>query len=187
VSQDLLYHWLLQDGGDDLELPGAGIRAVVHVDVEHRLVQPGPVDAARAGRGVFKLALTGRGNSAASRRMNSSGLDTRGLVLPPRHGVASFDSSKDVLPGVRSEGDAVSDGRRLQPPRVPDWSPLGVGLGKAGLAHLLDQDAPAREQVCQPLDDHLQRQVQFLIGGRALIDEGRRAIGGAPLPQADGA
>ena len=37
VSQDLLDHRPLQDGRDDLQLPGAAVRAVLHVDVEDRL------------------------------------------------------------------------------------------------------------------------------------------------------
>jgi hypothetical protein len=35
VSKDLLDHRPLQDGGDDLELPGAAVRAALHVDIEH--------------------------------------------------------------------------------------------------------------------------------------------------------
>jgi hypothetical protein len=34
VSKDLLDHWALQDGCDDLELPGAAVRAALHVDIE---------------------------------------------------------------------------------------------------------------------------------------------------------
>jgi hypothetical protein len=34
VSKDLLDHRPLQDGGDDLELPGAAVRAVLHIDIE---------------------------------------------------------------------------------------------------------------------------------------------------------
>ena len=34
VSKDLLDHRPLQDGGDDLELPDAAVRAVLHVDIE---------------------------------------------------------------------------------------------------------------------------------------------------------
>jgi len=37
VSKDLLDHRPLQDGGDDLELPGAAVRAALHVDVKHAL------------------------------------------------------------------------------------------------------------------------------------------------------
>ena len=37
VGQDLLDHRSLQDGRDDLELPGAAVGAVLHVDVEHAL------------------------------------------------------------------------------------------------------------------------------------------------------
>ena len=34
VRKDLLDHRALQDGGDDLELPGAAVRAALQVDVE---------------------------------------------------------------------------------------------------------------------------------------------------------
>jgi hypothetical protein len=34
VSKDLLDHRPLQDGGDDFELPGAAVRAALHVDIE---------------------------------------------------------------------------------------------------------------------------------------------------------
>ena len=47
VSQDLLDHRPLEDGRDDLQLPGATVRTPLHVDVEHALEQPGPADAAR--------------------------------------------------------------------------------------------------------------------------------------------
>ena len=42
VREDLLDHRLFWDGGDDLELAGAAVRAVVHVDVEHPPEKPGP-------------------------------------------------------------------------------------------------------------------------------------------------
>ena len=45
VAQDLLDHRPLQDGGDDLELPGAAVRAALHIDIEHPLEQPRPTDA----------------------------------------------------------------------------------------------------------------------------------------------
>jgi hypothetical protein len=40
VSQDLLDHRPFQHGGDDLELPAAAVRAVLHVDVECALEEP---------------------------------------------------------------------------------------------------------------------------------------------------
>jgi len=43
-------------------------------------------------------------------------------------------------------------------------------------AYLLDQHAPAREQLDQPADDRLQQRVQLVVGGRTRRDEGRRAI-----------
>jgi hypothetical protein len=57
VSKDLLNHRPLQDGGDDLELPGAAVRAVLQVGVEHPLEQPCPVDVRRAVVRAVLLAL----------------------------------------------------------------------------------------------------------------------------------
>jgi hypothetical protein len=37
MAKDLLDHRPLEDGGDDLELPGAAVRAVLHVDVRAKL------------------------------------------------------------------------------------------------------------------------------------------------------
>ena len=37
MAEDLLDDRSLQDGRDDLELPGAAVGAVLHVDVEHAL------------------------------------------------------------------------------------------------------------------------------------------------------
>ena len=48
MSKDLLDYRPLQDGGDDLELPGATVRAALHVDVKHPLEQP--CQLMRAGR-----------------------------------------------------------------------------------------------------------------------------------------
>jgi len=42
VVQDLLDHRSLEDGRNDLELPGAAVRAVLHVDIEHAPEQPPP-------------------------------------------------------------------------------------------------------------------------------------------------
>ena len=53
--------------------------------------------------------------------------------------------------------------------------------GLYGLAHVLHQDAPSREQLHQPGDEALQQCVQLVVGGRIDLDEARRAIGTAPL------
>ena len=76
MAKDLLDHRPLEDGGDDLELPSAAVRAVLHVDVEDALEQPRPADAMRPG--LNRLCL------AASRRSGFGGW----LVLirwPLRH------------------------------------------------------------------------------------------------------
>ena len=46
VREDPLDHRRFEDGRDDLELPTA-VRAVLQVDLEHSLEQPGPADAPR--------------------------------------------------------------------------------------------------------------------------------------------
>jgi hypothetical protein len=37
MAKDLLDHRPIEDGGDDLELPSAAVRAVLHVDVRAKL------------------------------------------------------------------------------------------------------------------------------------------------------
>jgi len=56
VPEDPLYHWRLQDGRNDLELAPV-VRAVLHVDLEHALEQPGPTDARRQ---AMRAAWLGR-------------------------------------------------------------------------------------------------------------------------------
>ena len=64
VSKDLLDHRPLQDGGDDLELPGATVRAALQVDVKHALEQPCPADACGPNFDGLGLALdAGCGNA----------------------------------------------------------------------------------------------------------------------------
>ena len=64
MAQDLLDHRPLQDGDDDPELPGAAVRAVLHVDVENPLKQPCPADASGPDLGGLGLALdAGCGNA----------------------------------------------------------------------------------------------------------------------------
>ena len=57
VRKDLLDHRPLQDGGDDLELPGAAVRAALHVDVKHGLAQPCPADACGPALDGLGIAL----------------------------------------------------------------------------------------------------------------------------------
>jgi len=49
VGEDLLDDLPLEDGCDDLQFPGAAVRAVLHVDVEDALEKPRPADAVRPG------------------------------------------------------------------------------------------------------------------------------------------
>jgi len=58
---------------------------------------------------------------------------------------------------------------------------VNIRLGQIGLSHVLDQHAPAREHLHQPGDDGLQQHVQFFVGGRTRLDEGRYTIGAAPV------
>ena len=100
-----------------------------------------------------------------------------------RHALARQRAAQrqDLLPGARPEGDAVSDGCRLQWPQRARFVPVGVRLGQPGLPHLLDQHAPAREHLHQPGDDRVQQRVQFVVCGRTGLDEHRHAIGTAPV------
>ena len=59
-----------------------------------------------------------------------------------------------LLPGSRAKGDAVSDGRRLQRPQRARLLAVGIRLGQLGLAYVLDQHAPAREQLHEPSGAH---------------------------------
>jgi hypothetical protein len=58
VSKDLLDHRPLEDGGDDLELPGAAVRAALHVDV-NALEQVRPAVASRPDLGGLGPPLDG--------------------------------------------------------------------------------------------------------------------------------
>ena len=86
-----------------------------------------------------------------------------------------------LLPGARPEGDSVGDGRGLQRPQRARLLAVGIRLGQVGLAHVFDQHAPAREHLHQPGDDGLQQRVQFVVGGRIRLNEGRRTIGVAAV------
>ncbi|SER45187.1 Uncharacterised protein [Pseudomonas luteola] len=57
VGEDLLDDLPLEDGCDDLQFPGAAVRAVLHVDVEDALEKPRPADAVRPGLDSLDFAL----------------------------------------------------------------------------------------------------------------------------------
>lgn len=76
-------------------------------------------------------------------------------LAPPRP-----PEGEDVLTGARPEGDAVSDSGGLQRPRRTRLVPIRIGLGRVGLAHVLHQHSPAREQLHQPGDEALHQAVQ---------------------------
>lgn len=58
---------------------------------------------------------------------------------------------------ARVEGEALGDGHRLQWSQRAHLLAVGIRLGQAGLAHLLDQHAPGREQLHEPGDDGQQQ------------------------------
>lgn len=62
MRQDLLDHRPLVDGRDDLELPAATVRAVLHVDFEDPPEQPRPADALVPGLNRLGLAFAGSGD-----------------------------------------------------------------------------------------------------------------------------
>ena len=78
---------------------------------------------------------------------------------------------QQLLPGAGAEGDAVFDGPGLQRPQCARLVCAGIGVGQIGLAHFLDQHAPASEQLHEPGDDGLQQRVQLVVGERAYLDE----------------
>jgi len=57
LLQPVLDHRSLEDGRDDLHLPGAARQAVLHVDLEDALEQPSPADALRLGRSMTPRRL----------------------------------------------------------------------------------------------------------------------------------
>ena len=125
------------------------------------------------------LAVVGfhphRGMQAEPVDVGAQRLARRGLA---RH---RAPEGQHLLPGAGAEGDAVRHGRGLQRPQRARLLAVGMRLGQPGLPHLLDQHAPAREQLHQPGDDGLQQRMQLVVGGRSRLDEGRRAIGGAAV------
>ena len=59
VGEDPLDHRLFQDCGEDLQLPVAAIRAMLHANDDDPFDQVGPADAARPTQRVLWLALSG--------------------------------------------------------------------------------------------------------------------------------
>jgi hypothetical protein len=85
-----------------------------------------------------------------------------------------------LLTRARAEGDAVRDGRGLQRPQRARLLTVGVGRDQVGLAHRLDQQAPAREHLHEPGEDRLQQRVNSSSVGRPLR-RGLAHIGPAPI------
>ena len=104
MAKDLLDHRPLEDGGDDLQLPAAAVRAVLHVDVEDALEQPRPADAMRPGLNRLCLAASRRssiGNSNALFKLTGPGVNP----------TAPLD------PGLAHPSTARQDASRLGPTR----------------------------------------------------------------------
>ena len=104
----------------------------------------------------------------------------RGWRAEASRGIAPPEG-QHLLAGAGPEGNAVSDGSGLQRAQRARLVTVVIGLGQVGLAHLLDQHAPAREQLHEPGNDRLQQRVQFIVGGRTHLDEGWRAISAAQI------
>ncbi len=64
----------------------------------------------------------------------------------------------------------------LQRPQRARFVTIGVGVSQVGLAHLLDQHAPAREHLHEPGDDRLQQRIQLVVCGRTGFDEQKPAF-----------
>jgi hypothetical protein len=77
VSDDLLDHRPLQDGGNDLELPAAAVRAVLHVDVKDSLEQPRPADASRPSLRSLGHTRTTANRAAPGEKMTGWWLQAR--------------------------------------------------------------------------------------------------------------
>jgi hypothetical protein len=52
-----------------------------------------------------------------------------------------------------------AEGRGLQRPQRARLLAVGIGLGQVGLTHVLDQHAPAREQLHEPGNEGVQQLV----------------------------
>jgi hypothetical protein len=83
-----------------------------------------------------------------------------------------------LLTCAGSEGDAVSDSGSPQRAR---FLTVGIGLGQVGLAHVVDQHAPAREHLHEPGDDGVQQCIELVVGRRTRLDETGHAIGVAAV------
>ena len=78
--------------------------------------------------------------------------------------------------GPRTEGDAVSTGRRLQRPERAGFVGIAVVVRHVSRSLLLDQHPPAGEQTHQSGDDLVQHRLQRFIGWRQYLNEPRRAV-----------
>ena len=88
MAQDLLDHRPLEDGRDDLELPGAAVWAVLHVDVEDALEKPRPAD------GIFRVGPDGLNLGSISETLNRGGGQT---VVVQRYVPEIVQGDKRVL------------------------------------------------------------------------------------------
>jgi hypothetical protein len=86
-----------------------------------------------------------------------------------------------LLPGARAEGGPVGYSRGLQRPQRARLLPVGIRLGQVGLAHVLDQHAPAREHLHEPGNDGVQQCTELVVGRRTRLDETGHAIGVAAV------
>jgi hypothetical protein len=85
--------------------------------------------------------------------MQAEPLDV-GAQLQARPVLARHRSSQGqyLVPGAGPESDPVGHSRGLQRPQRARLLAVGIRLGQLGLTHVLDQHAPAREQLDQPGD-----------------------------------
>ena len=72
-------------------------------------------------------------------------------------------------------------GRGLQRPQRARLLAVGIRLGQLGLAHVLDQHAPAGEHLHVPNNDGVQQRVELVVGRRTRLDEFGYAIGAAAV------
>lgn len=99
VGEDLLDHWPLENGGDDLQLAGAAVRAVLHIDIEYALEQPRPADnpspglprvtPRRSDRPLpgdeFSRSAVADGSKARRRQCPLVSLSSAGAACSPNH------------------------------------------------------------------------------------------------------
>ena len=88
MAKDLLDHRPLEDDGDDLKLPGAAVRAVLHVDVKAKLQRRLACTQVTSQQ---KTRLSGR---AGPPRVDHSDGECRWRVRPARGWAPSFNGSE---------------------------------------------------------------------------------------------